>query len=134
MTIRLRPQRSAEPAEELDLAQDVGARNEAKMHIRNDYIIAVVGAALLGLVVVARWWKAPLGKSMPDILHIHDDDLELYQAGRLEQDHLPALEAHLSGCQECRARLQRCLGPQLEALRKFHRGQGHLSLARMPIE
>ena len=71
---------------------------------------------------------------MSDAVHIHDDDLELYKAGRLEPDHVPALEAHLSGCQECLVRLHRCLGPQLEALRKSQRGQGHLSLARMPIE
>ena len=71
---------------------------------------------------------------MFDTAHIHDDDLELYKAGHLEADHVPALEAHLSGCQECLERLHRCLGPQLEALRKSHRGQGRLSLARMPLE
>ena len=71
---------------------------------------------------------------MPDTVHIHDDDLELYKAGHLEPEHVPALEAHLSGCQECLVRLHQCLGPQLEALRKLHGGQGHLSLSRMPKE
>jgi hypothetical protein len=71
---------------------------------------------------------------MRDTVHIHDDDLELYEAGHLEADHVPALEVHLSGCQECLVRLHCCLGRQLEALRKSHGGQGRLSLARMPIE
>ena len=71
---------------------------------------------------------------MHDAVHIHDDDLELYKAGHLEPDHVPALQAHLSECQECQARLYHCLGPQLEALRKSNRGHGRLSLAQMPIE
>jgi hypothetical protein len=71
---------------------------------------------------------------MRDTVHIHEDDLELYKAGHLEPNHVPDLEAHLSGCQECPVGLHECLGPQLEALRKSHRMQGWLSLARMPIE
>jgi hypothetical protein len=34
---------------------------EARMQIRNDYIVAIVWATLLGLVVVAQWLKIPLG-------------------------------------------------------------------------
>ena len=32
-----------------------------KMQTRNDYIVAVVWVAVIGLVVVARWLKVPLG-------------------------------------------------------------------------
>ena len=103
------------------------------MQTRNEYIVAVVWAAVIGLVVVARRLKVPRG-TMSDATHIHDDDLELYKGGHLEPHHVPALETHLSGCQECQMRFHRCLAPQLEALRRFHLGQGHLSLARMPIE
>ena len=71
---------------------------------------------------------------MADTIHIHDDDLELYWAGHLEPNHVPVLEAHLSGCQECLVRLRRCLRPQFKVLRQFPGGKGRLSLARMPIE
>ena len=37
------------------------SRIEAEMQTRNVYIIAVVWAALIVLVVVARWLKVPLG-------------------------------------------------------------------------
>ena len=59
---------------------------------------------------------------MPDTVHIHEDDLELYSAGHLEPERVPALEAHLAGCQDCRERLGRCIGPELEP----HHGQGGL--------
>lgn len=52
------------------------------------------------------------------IAHIHEDDLELYSAGHLEAEFLPALESHLLDCQYCLERLHQCLGPRLEALRQ----------------
>jgi len=60
---------------------------------------------------------------MRDTVHIQEDDLELYNAGHLEPERIPALEAHLSGCQDCQDRVQQCLGPQLEAMRKSRHGQ-----------
>ena len=71
---------------------------------------------------------------MADTVHIHEDDLELYCAGHLEAERVPALESHVSDCQECRRRLKECIGAQLAAVRKLRRWQGYLSLARMPIE
>ena len=55
---------------------------------------------------------------MPDTAHIHEDDLELYNGGRLEPEHIPAVERHLSDCQTCRERLNQCIGVQLEAIRE----------------
>ena len=52
---------------------------------------------------------------MAYIAHIHEDDLELYSAGQLEPERIPALEAHLSACQDCQERLHQCVGPQLGA-------------------
>ncbi len=49
---------------------------------------------------------------MAEDAHIHDDDLELYSAGHLEQELIAALELHLSHCQDCRQRLSQCTGPQ----------------------
>ena len=49
---------------------------------------------------------------MSENAHIHDDDLELYNAGHLEPERVTALESHLSGCQDCQKRLQQCIGPQ----------------------
>ena len=43
-------------------------------------------------------------------IHIHEDDLELYNAGRLEPERIAALESHLSGCQDCQERLRQCVG------------------------
>jgi len=51
-------------------------------------------------------------------MHIHEDDLELYNSGHLEPERIPQLEAHLSGCQDCQERLYRCVGPQVEAMRR----------------
>ena len=56
--------------------------------------------------------------TMRDEIHIHDDDLELYNSGRLEPERILALELHLSVCHECRERLRQCIGPQLEDVRK----------------
>ena len=50
--------------------------------------------------------------------HPHEDDLELYSAGSLEPERVPPLEAHLSECQYCQERLDRCVGPHLEAMRR----------------
>ena len=47
---------------------------------------------------------------MSENAHIHDDDLELYSTGHLEQERVAALELHLSQCQDCRERLARCIG------------------------
>jgi len=49
---------------------------------------------------------------MQDTVHIHEDDLELYNAGRLEPERIPAVEAHLSDCQTCQERLCQCIGPE----------------------
>ena len=49
------------PVEESGLMEGAGACDEARMRIGNDYMIAVVWAALLGLVVAAQWLKIPLG-------------------------------------------------------------------------
>lgn len=58
---------------------------------------------------------------MPDSIHIHEDDLELYFARHLEPERIPALEAHLSDCQTCRERLCQCIGPDLEDILEPHR-------------
>ena len=50
-------------------------------------------------------------------IHIHEDDLELYNAGHLELERVSELESHLSGCQDCRERLQQCIGPQAAFLK-----------------
>ena len=42
-------------------------------------------------------------------IHIHDDDLELYTAGKLEIEKILPLESHLSVCEVCRKRLSHCL-------------------------
>ena len=52
---------------------------------------------------------------MPDTVHIHEDDLELYNGGRLEPERILAVERHLSDCQTCRERLSQCVGVPLEA-------------------
>ncbi len=51
---------------------------------------------------------------MPDTVHIHEDDLELYNGGRLEPERILAVERHLSDCQTCRERLSQCVGVPLE--------------------
>lgn len=66
---------------------------------------------------------------MPDTGHIHEDDLELYSAGHLEPERVPALEAHLSGCQDCQDRVQQCVVPRLEAIRKHHNEEDLHSLS-----
>jgi hypothetical protein len=53
---------------------------------------------------------------MPDTVHIHEDDLELYNGGRLEPERILAVERHLSDCQTCRERLIQCVGVPLEAI------------------
>ena len=52
---------AAVPVEERDLVEGSGADCEARMRRRNDYRVVVVWVALIGLVVVARWFKVPLG-------------------------------------------------------------------------
>jgi anti-sigma factor RsiW len=52
---------------------------------------------------------------MNDAIHIHEDDLELYNAGHLEPERMAALESHLSGCQDCQERLRQCVGVQTAA-------------------
>jgi hypothetical protein len=48
-----------------------------------------------------------------DIVHAHEEDLELYLRGRLEPGHASTLEFHLSGCQACRDHLSECVGSRL---------------------
>jgi len=50
---------------------------------------------------------------MPDAAHAHDDELELYARGRLEQGHTSIVVAHLKECQTCRERLSECIGLRL---------------------
>ena len=61
---------------------------------------------------------------MPDTLHIHEDDLELYNGGRLEPERILAIERHLSNCQTCRERLSQCIGVPLEAAERRERRWG----------
>jgi anti-sigma factor RsiW len=53
---------------------------------------------------------------MPNTVHIHEDDLELYNGGRLEPERIRAVERHLSDRQTCRERLSQCVGVPLEAI------------------
>ncbi len=48
-------------------------------------------------------------------VHVHEDDLDLYRAGHLDPQDMAAVEAHLSGCQDGRERLDRYLGPEVAA-------------------
>jgi hypothetical protein len=47
------------------------------------------------------------------VVHIHEDDLDLYVRGRLEPDHTSTVESHLLECQTCQDRLSRRIGLQL---------------------
>lgn len=47
------------------------------------------------------------------IVHVHEDDLELYIRGRLELDRISIAEYHLSECESCRELLSDCLGQRL---------------------
>jgi hypothetical protein len=47
-------------------------------------------------------------------VHIHEDDLELYNGGRLEPERILVVEWHLSICHACRGRLSQCIGVPLE--------------------
>jgi hypothetical protein len=47
-----------------------------------------------------------------NIIHAHEDDLELYARGRLEPQHTSVLESHLLECLTCRERLSQCIGSQ----------------------
>ena len=49
------------PSKERDLVEGAGAECEARMRRRNDYRVVVVWAALIGLIVVARWFKVRWG-------------------------------------------------------------------------
>jgi len=53
---------------------------------------------------------------MPNTVHIQEDDLELYNGGRLEIERILVVEGHLSDCQTCRERLSQCVGVPLEAI------------------
>jgi hypothetical protein len=61
---------------------------------------------------------------MPDTVHIHEDDLELYNGGRLEPERILAVERHLSDCQTCRERLSQCVGVPLEAIEGIETSRG----------
>lgn len=53
---------------------------------------------------------------VPDVrrvVHIHEDDLEMYARGRLEPGHTPSVESHLLKCKTCQERLSQCIGSQL---------------------
>ena len=47
------------------------------------------------------------------VVHVHEDDLELYISGRLELDRVSLAESHLSECESCRQLLSDCLGQRL---------------------
>jgi hypothetical protein len=54
---------------------------------------------------------------MPDlrtaVVHIHDEDIELYALGQLEPEQTSTIESHLSECQSCQERFSKSIGSQL---------------------
>ena len=50
------------------------------------------------------------GEPMPEAIHAHEDDLELYTRGRLEPRHISTVESHLIECATCQERLSQCVG------------------------
>jgi hypothetical protein len=52
----------------------------------------------------------------PTVVHIHEDDLELYTQGRLELEHIAIAESHLLECESCRQLLAERLGQRLALL------------------
>jgi hypothetical protein len=47
------------------------------------------------------------------VVHVHEDDLELYLRGGLESERIPIAESHLSECESCRKLLSDCLGQRI---------------------
>jgi predicted anti-sigma-YlaC factor YlaD len=47
------------------------------------------------------------------MVHVHEDDIELYLGGRLEPARAPIAESHLLECESCRQLLSECLGQRL---------------------
>ncbi|MDP9112704.1 MAG: PilZ domain-containing protein [Acidobacteriota bacterium] len=47
------------------------------------------------------------------VVHLHEDDLELYLRGQLESRLLWSTEEHLIQCEICRMQLSNCLGQRL---------------------
>ena len=52
---------------------------------------------------------SPPDTDRPMSSSMHDDDLELYAAGKLESEKILLLESHLSVCESCRERLSHCV-------------------------
>jgi predicted anti-sigma-YlaC factor YlaD len=59
------------------------------------------------------------------VVHVHEDDLELYIRGNLEPERIPLTESHLSECESCRQLLSDCLGQRIA----FHAAKTPLSEA-----
>ncbi len=47
---------------------------------------------------------------MSEILHIREEDLELYAFGTLAEEETPGVTAHVSECRECSSKLAVVLG------------------------
>jgi hypothetical protein len=47
------------------------------------------------------------------VVHVHEDDLELYLRGGLEPERIPIAESHLLECESCRQLLSDCLGQRI---------------------
>ena len=58
--------------------------------------------------------------SSKTVIHVHEDDLELYLRGGLEPERIPIVESHLVECDTCRERFSSCLKLQ-EVLHVFRR-------------
>lgn len=51
--------------------------------------------------------------SAKNVVHLHEDDLELYLRGGLEPERAPIAESHLLECERCKRTLLECLGQRL---------------------
>jgi PilZ domain len=59
------------------------------------------------------------------IMHVSEEDLELYFLGRLPSDQLSAVESHLTDCSSCTNRLSNVTGVFLKLLKLKNRHQGN---------
>lgn len=73
---------------------------------------------------LAREFHRTIGKVMP-IMHVSDEDLELYFLGRLPSDQVSAVESHLTECSSCTNRLSNVTGVFLKLLKLKNRHPGN---------
>ena len=59
------------------------------------------------------------------IMHVSEEDLELYFLGRLPSDQLSAVESHLTDCRSCTNRLSNVTGVFLKLLKLKNRHLGN---------